>query len=138
MSNNRNYHVDTSGPIAVYMQIENQIQFFVASGQLKKGETLPSVRDMSSMLSVNPNTVTKAYRDLELMGVVQTRRGVGVTITDHAQKATKRTTLNMVRLHLKDAVAECNSSGVAREEIEKIVAATLKDGRKPYTSGNNN
>lgn len=138
MANKLNYHVDTTGPIAVYMQIENQIQFFVASGELKKGETLPSVRDMSSMLSVNPNTVTKAYRDLELMGVVQTRRGVGVTITESAQKATKRSTLNMVRSHLKDAVSECNASGVSQEDIEKIVSATIKDGRKPYTSGNHN
>lgn len=138
MANNLSYHVDTNGPIAVYMQIENQIQFFVASGQLKKGETLPSVRDMSSMLSVNPNTVTKAYRDLELMGVVQTRRGVGVMITETAQNATRRSTLNMVRLHLKDAVAECNASGISRDEIEKIVSATLKDERKPYSLGNHN
>ena len=71
------FSVDPEGPIAVYVQIENQIQFAIAAGKLKAMDPLPSVRDMSTSLKVNPNTVTKAYRDLELLGVVITRRGIG-------------------------------------------------------------
>jgi GntR family transcriptional regulator len=138
MANNQNFNteldfsVNLDSPIAVYVQIENQIQFAIASGRLKPGDTLPSVREMSSILNVNPNTVTKAYRDLELLQLVHTRRGVGVTVSEKAPKLTRDNTRTMVRSHLKDAVAECVASGLTPNEVKAIVNETIESNAKPY------
>jgi GntR family transcriptional regulator len=126
------YTVNLRNPIAVYAQVENQIQFAVASNRLKPGDTLPSVREMSSILGVNPNTITKAYRDLELLEVVKTRRGVGVTITAEAPAVCKEKTVEMVQRHLEDAVAECVAAGLGTRDIDEIVAKTVTSGVRPY------
>jgi DNA-binding transcriptional regulator YhcF (GntR family) len=72
--------IDIHSSIAVYQQIENHIQFAIVSGRLKPDERLPTARELSEKLELNPNTVAKAYRDLEVMGLVYTRRGMGVFV----------------------------------------------------------
>lgn len=132
MSNERPFKVNIDSPIAVYVQIENQVQFAVAAGRIKPGDTLPSVREMSGMLDVNPNTVTKAYRDLELLGLVNTRRGVGVTVAEKAPKLCRDSARPTVKAHLIDAVAECVSCGYSASEVRTIVSDTIQSGRQPY------
>jgi len=135
MAEKLNFCVNIESPIAVYVQIENQVQFAIASGRLKPGDTLPSVREMSGMLNINPNTVTKAYRDLELLQLVHTRRGVGVTVAEKAPKICKDQTISMVKSHLVDAVAECVASGLSTNEIRKVVTETVDAKTVPYQSG---
>ena len=72
--------IDIMSRVAVYVQIEKHVQFDIASGRLKSGDQLPSVRDLSERLGINPNTVAKAYRDLEVMELLFTRRGMGVFV----------------------------------------------------------
>jgi GntR family transcriptional regulator len=127
------YSVNLDSPIAVYVQIENQIQFAIASARLKAGDTLPSVREMSVNLGVNPNTVTKAYRDLEIMGLVETRRGVGVSVTAKAPKLCTSATQGMVEEHLRDAVAECIAAGYSGSDIRSIVSETVEAQVTPYS-----
>lgn len=126
------FSINLDSAIAVYVQIENQIQFAVAAGKLKPGDLLPSVREMSNMLDVNPNTITKAYRDLELLQVVYTRRGVGVTITEKAPKVCRERAVASVRDHLKEAVAECIACGLSAADIRKIVSQTIETAPQPY------
>ncbi|HEO72407.1 MAG TPA: GntR family transcriptional regulator, partial [Candidatus Hydrogenedentes bacterium] len=114
MAEYRNFSVNVESPVAVYVQIENQVQFLVAAGDLKVGDMLPSVREMSEMLHINPNTVTKAYRDLELMHLVITRRGVGVKVAPDAPKLCRTAVREMLKEHLTDAVAEALMSGWGR------------------------
>ncbi len=64
--------------IAVYVQIENQVRFAIASGKLKPVDQLPSVRELSERLEINPNTVAKSYGEPEVMGLLYTLRGMGV------------------------------------------------------------
>lgn len=130
--NDVNFSIDLDSPIAVYVQIENLVQFAMASGKLAPGDTLPSVRDMSGMLEINPNTVTKAYRDLELMGLVHTRRGVGVTVSEEAPGLCTKRVHKMVKAHLRDAVAECIASGISAADIRKDVKAALDSKATPY------
>ncbi len=136
MTKELRFSVDQSGPIAVYIQIENQIQFAIASGAIKQGDPLPSVRELSSRLKLNPNTITKSYRDLELMGLVLTRRGIGVKVSDGARGLCKKRVQEMVRQHLRDAVGECNASGLSPAQIRKITSDALSSGYAPYASGN--
>ncbi len=132
MADIKPYSINIDSPIAVFVQIENQIQFAIASKRLKPGDTLPSVREMATMLGVNPNTVTKAYRDLEIMHLVRTRRGVGVTVAEKATAICSEMTVSMIENHLIDAVAECTSAGLSGAEIRKIVSQTIEDGTTPY------
>ena len=133
MRDELNFAVNLESPIAVYVQLENQVQFAIASGQLKVGDTLPSVREMSTLVNVNPNTVTKAYRDLELMGLVHTRRGVGVTVSEKALKLCGGKTRAMVENHLADSVAECLACGLSAVDVRKVVSSAIDSGRAPYT-----
>ena len=71
-------HVDVRSNIAVYVQIENQVQFAIASGKLKADDPLPSLQKLAAKVGVNINTVSKAYRDLQIMGYVHAVRGSGV------------------------------------------------------------
>jgi len=129
------FSVNIDSPIAVYVQIENQVMFAVASKRLSAGERVPSARDMSAMLDVNTNTVIKAYRDLELMGIVNTRRGVGVTITDSAYKIAHAKASKMVSDHLREAIGECVAVGMKPAEIRAAVSSALEDGTPPYVAG---
>jgi GntR family transcriptional regulator len=132
MADKQAYSINIDSPIAVFVQIENQIQFAIASKRLKPGDALPSVREMATMLDVNPNTVTKAYRDLEIMHLVHTRRGVGVTVAEKATAVCNEKTVGMVNNHLIDAVAECTSAGLSAAEIRRIVSETIEAGTTPY------
>ncbi|NUM56551.1 MAG: GntR family transcriptional regulator [Candidatus Hydrogenedentes bacterium] len=132
MSNDARYSVNFDSPLAVYTQIENQILFDVASGRLKAGDRAPSGRDLALMLGVNPNTVMKAYRDLELCGIVESRRGVGVTITEKAPKLARDRAGALVTEHLREAVAECVAVGIKPAQIRSLAADTITKSQGPY------
>jgi len=69
--------VDPSAAIPVYVQIMDHVKHSIASGLLRNGDRLPSIRDLARELRVNPNTVVKAYRELEIEGVIESRKGQG-------------------------------------------------------------
>lgn len=76
--------IDSADGIPIYLQLIQQIKYLIATGRLTAGQQLPSVRKLSEQLVVNPNTVAKAYRELELTGIVNTRPGAGVFISETA------------------------------------------------------
>jgi GntR family transcriptional regulator len=108
--------------------------FAVASKRLAAGDRVPSARDMSNVLNVNTNTVIKAYRDLELMGIVQTRRGVGVTVADKAYKIAHAKAMEMVKSHVREAVGECMAVGMRPAEVRAAVTGALDGGALPYAA----
>lgn len=132
MAERLKFHIDAESPIAVYMQIENQILFAIASGRIKENESVPPVKEVATDLGVNSNTVTKAYRDLEIRGLLHARRGVGVRVSENARKRCREATRKLAGAHLKDAVAECIAAGLNATEIRKAVSHTIKSGHTPY------
>ena len=70
-------HITTSDGVPIYLQIVNQVKYLVASGRLKAGDELPPIRVLADQLLVNPNTVARAYRELETAGIVEKRRTAG-------------------------------------------------------------
>lgn len=132
MTEKKLFTVNFDSPIAVYVQLENQIQFAIVSGRIKPGDMLPSINKMMGMLDTNPNTVVKAYRCLEIKGIVRTRRGVGATVTEKAPKICKDLIIDTVKAHLKDAVAESVSCGFSTSEIRTLVSDAIKSGCRPY------
>lgn len=126
------FTVDVRSEIAVYRQIENQVLFAITAGVYKSGDPLPSVREMAATTGVNANTVTKAYRDLELMGLIVTRRGVGVQVAPEADKTCRENTLTMVRRHLRMAVGEGLASGMTDKAITGLVLEALTERVPAY------
>ena len=122
------YSVNIESPIPVYVQLEYQLQYRIASGAYKPGDHLPSVRELSSQAGVNANTVSKVYRDLLLMGLVNTRRGIGVTVTADAAKLCRERVRSLAKDSLREAVLACTSSGVSASDIIKIVGK-LAEGK---------
>lgn len=76
------YHIDPSSGTPIYRQLADQVRQAVASGVLRAGDKLPSVRDLAVELAVNPNTIAKAYQELERDGVIETPRGKGSFVAD--------------------------------------------------------
>ena len=73
-------HISSSDGVPIYLQIVNQVKYLVASGRLAPGEELPPIRVLAEKLVVNPNTVARAYRELEAAGVVEKRRTAGTFV----------------------------------------------------------
>jgi GntR family transcriptional regulator len=76
-------HISANDPTPIYLQIVQQVKSQVAAGRLEPGEELPPIRTLAERLVVNPNTVARAYRELEVAGIVSTRRTAGTYISDH-------------------------------------------------------
>jgi DNA-binding transcriptional regulator YhcF (GntR family) len=76
-------------PIPIYEQIVAQITFAIASGALDVGAMIPSVRELAQQIVVNPNTVARAYQELERRGVLEARRGCGMAVTSQAPAASR-------------------------------------------------
>jgi len=124
--------IDIHSSVAVYLQIENHVQFAISSGKLKAGDQLPSVRELSERLNVNPNTVAKAYRDLEVMGLLYTRRGMGVFINPGIDgKCREECRRNIIR-RLYEVVAEAKASGMVKKDIIEVVDKSMSVAESPY------
>ena len=83
MSPGPRIRVDTTLPTPIWSQIEEAVRHLVASGALRPGDALPSVRDLAREQRINPNTVAKAYQRLVEAGIVETRRGEGTFVAEH-------------------------------------------------------
>lgn len=121
--------IDTRDPTPIYAQLERAIRVAVASGKLKSGEQLPTVRQLAVDLRVNANTVAKVYLALEREGVVETKRGVGTFIAAPRQAATpdvhrERRLNELIDRLLSDAA----SLGYSAREIARFVARRVKEG----------
>ncbi len=124
--------IDIHSSVAVYVQIENHIQFAVASGRLKSGDQLPSVRELSERLNVNPNTVAKAYRDLEVMGLLYTRRGMGVFINKGVEGKCREDCRKRIIGRLHEVVSEAKSAGMSEQDIKEVVEKSVQYEANPY------
>lgn len=124
--------INIHSPVAVYTQIENQIQFAIARGELKPGDTLLPTKKLAKELEVNWNTVTKAYRTLELLGLIYTRRGEGCFIEKGAaEKARSHCFPNIVK-SLHEVTQEAKATGMSKKDLQEIISATLKADSVPY------
>jgi GntR family transcriptional regulator len=124
--------VDIHSSVAVYTQIENHVQFAIASGKLKAGDQLPSVRELSERLGVNPNTVAKAYRDLEVMGLLYTRRGMGVFVNKGVEAKCREECRKRIVSRLHEVIAESKASGMTKKDVVEIIDKSMATEANPY------
>ncbi len=113
--------VRPESPVPIYEQIIGQIVFAVAASDLAPGEMVPSVRDLAAELVVNPNTVVRAYQELERAGILETKRGLGMEITADGPKRCRERRRAIVLLRLREALREAASAGLTVADVCKMV-----------------
>ncbi len=123
---------DTTRPI--YEQIIDYILKKLASGEFSAGSKLPSQREMAKVLSVNPNTVQRAYREMEIKDLVETRRGLGTFVTESEDKI-EEIRVEMAEELVENFIEEARALGFTEKEIEKMLAEKFKEFEGGNTDG---
>jgi GntR family transcriptional regulator len=114
-------HISTNDGVPIYLQIVNQIKYLVASGRLTAGEELPPIRVLAERLMVNPNTVARAYRELEMAGIVEKRRTAGTYVSDQGSPLARRERLKILAERIDALLAEAGQMDVSFDELIKLV-----------------
>jgi len=127
------FHVDTGNGLPIYEQISRQMKFAVAHGVIRTGDLIPSVREMALKLAVNPNTVARAYRDLQADGVLEPLRGEGLRVTHDALTLCQELRQQLLRDRLKTALLECRRGGLNEAEIRKLIEDILGETSLPVS-----
>lgn len=130
------FRVEPHSSVPIYEQIVTQVTFAVAAGSLAPGELVPSVRELAQQLVVNPNTVARAYQELERRRVLIALRGRGMEVAREAPRVCQQGRQAIVRQGIREALREAVSSGLAAEEIRETVEEELRratNGRKART-----
>jgi len=122
--------------VPIYAQIVDQIRRQVATGQLQPGEQLPTVRQLAVDLTVNPNTVARAYTELEREGVIVTQQGRGTFATEHpADDRLQELRRDRLRNLISSALLEALSSGHSPKEIEEVFEEQMVRWQKRLSNG---
>jgi GntR family transcriptional regulator len=121
-------HVDPRSPTPLYAQIAARLRVAIASGELRPGDGLPSVRQLAAKLRINPATVVQAYRDLEADGLVATRQGAGSVVQEvGAEKKSRERELEARRL-VRELLANAGSLGISAADLRAAIDKELKSG----------
>jgi GntR family transcriptional regulator len=119
-------HVHPSSGLPLYRQIHAQVKHAVAAGALKPGDALPSVRKLAGELGINPNTVARAYLNLEQEGVIRTVPGGGTYVQDGVPGLLKAEKLRRIRPLARQLAVEGTQLRLSPEEVVKLLEEELK------------
>jgi GntR family transcriptional regulator len=122
--------IDTSRFTPIYEQIKNGLKGKISLGVLKANEPLPSIRDLAAELVVNPNTVARAYRELESEGFIYTKKGKASYVTENSPSLIRQERQRFIDEVFERAVSEARKFGLGEEEIREIVESRLKAQQK--------
>lgn len=123
--------IDPRSPTPLYAQIATRLRMAIASGELRSGDGLPSVRQLSSRLRVNPATIVQAYRELEVDGLVSTRQGAGTFVQDVAADRRRLDRQKEARRLVSDLLARAASLGISAAELQDAINRELKPAGTP-------
>ncbi len=107
--------------VPIYLQIIQQVKLLVASGRLKPGDELPAIRTLAEQLLINPNTVARAYRELELAGVVEKRRTAGTYVADQSSPMVRRERMRILTDRIDQLLVDAEHMDVGLEEVIKLL-----------------
>lgn len=114
-------HVDPASGLPVYQQIVNQVKYLVSSGVLAADAELPAIRVLAEQLLINPNTVARAYRELETAGVVVKRGTTGTFVSNAPSPLARRERLRILRQRIDALLADARHMGVERDELKRLL-----------------
>ena len=114
-------YLSPSDGVPIYLQIVNQVKYLVASRRLAPGEELPPIRVLAERLLVNPNTVARAYRELELAGVVTKRRTTGTYVSDAQPRLERRERLRILTERIDALLAEARQLAIDTDDVIALI-----------------
>jgi GntR family transcriptional regulator len=113
--------LNTGDERPIYSQIADRMKFAIAGGVLRPGDLVPSVRELSKQLVINPNTVARAYRELQAAGLLESVRGMGLQVSERAVEHCQAARRELVRQRIRTAIEEARRSRLEPTEIEAIL-----------------
>ena len=114
-------HISAADGIPIYLQIVNQVKYLVAAGRLAPGDEMPPIRVLAEQLLVNPNTVARAYRELEAAGLVEKRRTAGTYVSDQGSPLARKERLRILTDRVDALLAEASQMNVPVEDVIKLI-----------------
>jgi GntR family transcriptional regulator len=118
--------VNAVNGVPVYDQIARQVVFSVAAGAIATGDLIPSVRELAKELAVNPNTVARAYRELQAQEVVETVPGIGLVVRSGARRACQAQRRSLLRDLVRATLRETLDAGLNVDEVRTLVDGELQ------------
>ena len=119
------FRPNPSSGVPIYLQLMEQVKHSIETGALRAGEQLPGIRPLAEELVINPNTVAKAYRELEHEGVIELRHGAGAFVSASARGKKGTDNLRAAQTLVTSAVDKLRDRGVTNEEIRRLFEAEL-------------
>ena len=113
--------ISESDGVPIYLQIVNQFKYLVAAGRLGAGEELPPIRVLAERLAINPNTVARAYRELEIAGVVEKRRTSGTYVSAAGSRMARRERVRVISDRIDALLAEARQLDISTDEIIELL-----------------
>jgi GntR family transcriptional regulator len=114
-------HISPTDGVPIYLQIVQQVRRLVAAGELMEGEELPSIRALAERLVVNPNTVARAYKELETGGVVVFSRGLGTFVAASDRRLALEEKRALLAQRLDAVILEARQMGVSFEDLLELM-----------------
>jgi GntR family transcriptional regulator len=130
------FSIDPNNGVAIYDQIVRQVKFAIAEKILQPGQLLPSVRVLSQQLTINPNTINRAFQQLQSEGIVESLRGVGLVVQQSAPQQCSEARKKLLADRLRAALSEALHAGLKASDIERMVQELLGElaGQVPTVS----
>jgi len=115
------FHLSPGDGRPIYKQIVSQVKYMLGAGRLRPEDEMPSVRALARQLLINPNTVSRAYRELETMGLLVSRQGSGTYVTDAGSPLARREKWRILRERADALLAEARQLGFTLDEVKKLL-----------------
>jgi GntR family transcriptional regulator len=127
------FKLDPHSGVPVYRQIIDQVQAGLASGTLARGDQLPTVRQVAVDLEINPNTVLRAYRELEIRGVLDTQQGTGTFVSDRPVPENDNERARKLEQLVGDVISRAGAGGFTLREVTEALQERLEESGKKRT-----
>jgi GntR family transcriptional regulator len=127
-------HLSVREGVPTYLQVVNQVKRLVASGRLRPGDELPPIRVLAEQLGINPNTVARAYRELETAGVVAKRSTTGTYVSEAGSPLPRRERLRILTERIDALLVEARQLDVATDEVIDLIRQRDK-ALQPHSPG---
>jgi GntR family transcriptional regulator len=124
------FRLDQHSGVPVYRQLIDQVQAAIATGSLNTGEQLPTVRRVAVDLAINPNTVSRAYREMELRGILDTQQGTGTFVADNQVSTTPAERRRQLAQLTTEFVARAGSAGFTIGDLQRALNQLSPDVSK--------
>jgi GntR family transcriptional regulator len=129
-ADNINFTLDNANGAPIYRQIIQQIEYAILSGRMRPGDRLPTIRSLAVDLKTNPNTIARAYGELEIRGILATQVGSGTYIADKKPVVEDDSLNRKIREVLGRFVQEMRDLGVEKRELVRLVESFVKEEKR--------